>query len=115
MTFGFKARSLIVIVSSTLFASSKDREAFERLAARVRMTRYGLDCYAYCLLAMGLIDIVAESGLAIYDIAPLIPIVEGAGGIVTCWDGSDPARGGTILASATPALHQQALAILNGG
>ena len=108
-------QAILSTTSPQLFASSKDREAFERLAARVRMTRYGLDCYAYCLLAMGLIDIVAESGLAIYDIAPLIPIVEGAGGIVTCWDGSDPAQGGTILASATPALHKQAMTILNAG
>ena len=76
------------------------------------MTRYGYDCYAYCLLAMGLVDIVAEAGLEIYDIAPLVPIVRAAGGVVTTWDNGDPTQGGAILASANQQLHDKALAVL---
>ncbi len=87
-------------------------EKFQSLSNQTRMTRYGYDCYAYCLLSMGLVDIVAEAGLATYDIAPLVPIIRAAGGIVTTWDNGDPAQGGEILASANQALHDKALAAL---
>jgi myo-inositol-1(or 4)-monophosphatase len=85
---------------------------FSALSAQVRMTRYGGDCYFYCMLAMGLIDIVAESGLKPFDIAPLVPIIRAAGGIVTTWDGGDPTNGGRILAAGDPALHAEALKVL---
>ena len=51
------------------------------------MRRFGGDCYAYCMLALGQIDIVAEARLKPYDIMPLIPIIEKAGGVVRNWDG----------------------------
>ena len=86
-----------------------DAERFRGLSAQVRMTRFGGDCYLYCLLAMGLIDIVAEASLKAFDIAPLVPIIEAAGGIVTTWDGGDPANGGRILAVGDPALHEAAM------
>jgi myo-inositol-1(or 4)-monophosphatase len=102
------------ILASTApdYFKGRDAELFFDLTRQVRMTRYGYDCYAYCLLAMGRIDLVAECSLASYDIAPLIPIVEAAGGIVTTWQGGDAAQGGEILASANPALHDQALKVL---
>ena len=87
-------------------------EKFQNLSNQTRMTRYGYDCYAYCLLSLGLVDIVAEAGLATYDIAPLVPIIRAAGGIVTTWDNGDPAQGGEILASANQELHDKALATL---
>lgn len=87
-------------------------EKFQALSEKTRMTRYGYDCYAYCLLAMGLVDIVCEAGLATYDIAPLVPIIRAAGGVVTTWDDGDPANGGAILASANRQLHDKALAAL---
>lgn len=87
---------------------------FNALSAQVRMTRYGGDCYFYCMLAMGLIDVVAESGLKPFDIAPLVPIIRAAGGVVTTWDGGDPANGGAILAVGDPALHADAMKILAG-
>ena len=60
---------------------ARSATAFERVRARARFTRFGGDCYAYCLLAMGLIDVVVEAGLQAWDIQALVPIVEGAGGV----------------------------------
>jgi histidinol phosphatase-like enzyme (inositol monophosphatase family) len=85
---------------------------FSRLSASVRMTRFGGDCYLYCMVAAGFIDIVAEAGLKPFDIAPLIPIIRASGGVVTTWDGGDPSSGGQILACGDPALHEEALKLL---
>lgn len=90
----------------------EDAARFRSLSGACRMTRFGGDCYAYCMLAMGLIDIVAEASLQPFDIAPLIPIIEAAGGRVTTWDGGDPSRGGRIVAVGDPSLHEAALRTL---
>ncbi|SDX60335.1 histidinol-phosphatase, inositol monophosphatase family [Albimonas donghaensis] len=90
-----------------------ERAAFEQVRDRVRLTRYGLDCTGYALVAAGGVDLVVEAGLQAYDIQALIPIIEGAGGVVTTWDGGDPQQGGRILAAANPQIHAEALAILN--
>jgi myo-inositol-1(or 4)-monophosphatase len=95
-----------------LFAHGAEAEAFARLRSKVRMTRYGGDCYAYCLLAAGFVDVVAEAGLKTFDIAPLIPIIERAGGCVTDWDGGPAAAGGRVLATGDKRLHDEALRIL---
>jgi myo-inositol-1(or 4)-monophosphatase len=89
-----------------------DADRFHALAARCRMTRYGADCYMYCMLASGLVDIVAEAQLKAFDIAPLIPIIEAAGGVVTTWDGGDAANGGNVLATCGRALHERSLGVL---
>ena len=89
-------------------------EGFRRVEAKVRLSRYGCDCYAYCMLAAGHVDIVIESGLKPYDIVALVPIVEGAGGIVTTWDGGSPANGGAIIASGDKRVHEEALKSLAG-
>lgn len=105
------------VLTATAPDMFKDEETgcFQSISRQVRMTRFGGDCYLYCLLAMGLIDIVAETGLKAFDIAPLIPIIEAAGGIVTAWDGGDPANGGRVLAVGDPALHEAAIRALAGG
>ena len=77
------------------------------------MTRFGGDCYAYCLLALGQIDLVVEGQLEPYDIVPLIPIIEGAGGVVTSWQGESAHAGGLVVASANQRLHAAALERLN--
>ena len=87
-------------------------EVQQKLAGEVRLMRYGGDCYAYCMLAAGHVDLVVEAGLSTYDIQALIPIVENAGGVVTDWQGGSAVDGGQVLASATQELHQQALARL---
>jgi myo-inositol-1(or 4)-monophosphatase len=99
--------------SPHLFADGFERAAFERISASVRMTRYGGDCYFYCMVAAGHLDLVVETGLNAYDIVGLIPIIEGAGGVVSTWDGGPPTDGGRILAAANPELHQKALDFLN--
>jgi myo-inositol-1(or 4)-monophosphatase len=86
-----------------------DVRRFQKLSGSCRLTRYGGDCYLYCLLAMGLVDIVAEASLKPFDIAPLIPIIEAAGGKVTRWDGGDASGGGKILAVGDPSLHAAAM------
>ncbi len=87
-------------------------EPYRRVEKEVRLSRYGGDCYSYCMLAAGHVDLVIESGLKPYDIVALIPIVEGAGGVVTTWDGGSAANGGTIIASGDKRLHEQALKLL---
>lgn len=93
-----------------------ERAAFGRVADRVRLTRYGLDCYAYALVAAGQIDLVIEAGLHPYDVAAPIAVIEAAGGIVTDWQGrpahDTAASGGRILAAANRAIHAEALALL---
>lgn len=86
--------------------------AFRRVADRVRLTRYGLDCYAYGLLALGQVDLVIEAGLQPYDIVAPIAVVQAAGGIVTDWQGNPAHGGGCVIAAASAELHAAALAIL---
>jgi len=95
-----------------MFATPGEHAAFEGLAARVRLQRFGGDCYSYCLLALGHIDLVVESDLQPYDIVALIPIVEAAGGVVSGPDGELPVDGGFVIAAATPELHAQALDVV---
>ncbi len=95
-----------------MFAPGVELDAFNTLSRAVRLTRFGADCYGYCLLAAGYVDLVVEANLGFYDIAPLIPIIEAAGGIVTDWSGQPMRSGGRALAAASGALHGAALAIL---
>ncbi len=92
-----------------------DMPRWRRLAAKVRRNYWGGDCYAYGLLALGQIDVIAESDMKIWDWAPLVAVVEGAGGRVTDWNG-DPLRpdgDGRVLAVGDPALLPLAVAELN--
>lgn len=89
-----------------------ERKAFEAIAANARLTRFGMDCYAYALLAAGQIDLVIEAGLHAYDIQAPIAVIQAAGGVVTDWTGRPAHEGGRVLAAANPALHAAALDIL---
>lgn len=106
------AEAALVSTSPDLFEQEDERACFDALSARVRLRRFGGDCYNYCLLAAGQLDLVVEAGLKPYDILPLVPIIEAAGGVVSTWDGSAPSQGGRILASGDPALHEKAIAAL---
>ena len=99
--------------TSPLLMSESELDAYRRVEAAVRMPRYGGDCYSYCMLAAGHVDLVIEAGLQPYDIAPLIPIVRGAGGVVTTGVGGDAAKGGRISAAGDPRAHEAAMALLN--
>ncbi len=94
------------------FACDEDLQAFNRVAIKARMVRNGYDCYAYAMIAAGFMDVVIESGLEAYDIQALIPLVEGAGGVVTNWTGGTAANGGQVVASATQELHEKILTLL---
>ncbi|NBB98062.1 MAG: histidinol-phosphatase [Alphaproteobacteria bacterium] len=89
-----------------------ERAAFQRVAQSCKLTRYGMDCYAYALLAAGHIDLVIEAGLNSYDICAPIAVIDAAGGIVTNWQGEPAHDGGQVLAAANPDLHAAALALL---
>jgi myo-inositol-1(or 4)-monophosphatase len=89
-------------------------DAFAALGRRCLMTRYGGDCYNYAMIAAGFVDVVVESQLKPFDIVPLIPVLEGAGAVVTDWRGRPPLDGGSVVAAATPELHRAALEVLNG-
>ncbi len=91
----------------------RERDVYDRLEAAVRMPRYGCDCYAYCMVAAGHADVVVEVGLQPYDIVALIPIIEGAGGRVTNWQGESAVNGGQVAASGDARLHELVLTELN--
>ncbi|HBS49765.1 MAG TPA: histidinol-phosphatase [Rhodobacteraceae bacterium] len=92
--------------------SAAERAGFEAVAGEVQLTRYGMDCYAYALVAAGQVDLVIEAGLNAYDVQAPIAVIEAAGGIVTDWQGGPAHHGGRVLAAANPALHAAALAHL---
>jgi myo-inositol-1(or 4)-monophosphatase len=100
--------------TSPLLMNAGDREIFGRVERAVRLSRYGGDCYSYCMLAAGHIDLVVETELKPYDIAALIPIITGAGGVVTNWEGEPAQNGGRIVAAGDRRVHEEALKLLNG-
>jgi histidinol-phosphatase len=106
------AEAIVTSTAPDMFAG-KDGERSERLTRAVRLRRFGGDCYNYCLVALGHIDLVVETGLKPFDILPLIPIIERAGGVVSTWDGGDPRDGGRIIAAGDPRLHAVAVEILS--
>ncbi len=91
-----------------------ERSGFEAVRDRVRMVRYGMDCYAYALVALGQVDLVIEAGLNAYDIQGPQAVIEGAGGIVTAWDGGPVHDGGRAVAAGDARIHAQALELLAG-
>lgn len=88
-----------------------ERDMFERLRGTARLTRYGLDAYAYARMAAGSLDVVVESGLKSWDYQALIPVVRGAGGVVGDWRGGSNFSAGRIVAAATPQLFDAVVAV----
>ncbi len=104
------------IVFTTFPEVGTDAEgaAFKRVAGQAKLTRYGMDCYAYALLASGQIDLVIEAGLNAYDIQGPIAVIEAAGGIVTDWQGNPAHQGGQVIAASDKRIHAQAIELLKG-
>lgn len=92
--------------------SGAQREVYDALGRAVRLQRFGGDCYAYCQLARGRVDLVVEADLKAHDIVALIPIVEAAGGVVWGPERTQPLEGGTVVAAATPQLAERAWEML---
>jgi inositol-phosphate phosphatase/L-galactose 1-phosphate phosphatase/histidinol-phosphatase len=117
-----QARPCSDLAAASLFATAPDMfrgadaAAFARLKAKVKLTRHGGDCYAYGLVASGFIDCVVEASLKPYDYCAMVPIIEGAGGIFTDWQGKPLglASDGRVLAAGDRRVHEAALALLAG-
>ncbi|MEO0485821.1 MAG: inositol monophosphatase family protein [Pseudomonadota bacterium] len=113
-----RTRQTVTLDQAILFTTfpevgtADERRGFEAVAAQVLLTRYGMDCYAYALVAAGHADLVIEAGLQPYDIQGPMAVVEGAGGVVTAWDGGPAEGGGRVIAAANPVIHAAALALL---
>lgn len=118
-TTPIKTRSCNALADATLMTTfpeigtQAERLGFEAVRDQAKLTRYGLDCYAYALLAMGQIDLIIEAGLNTYDVQGPIGVVQAAGGIVTDWQGSPAHMGGRLLAAGDAKVHAQVLAILS--
>ncbi|HET6928615.1 MAG TPA: histidinol-phosphatase [Hyphomicrobiaceae bacterium] len=106
------AEAVLTTTHPDMFSTPGEQAALQRLKGEVRMTRFGGDCYGYCLLASGFIDLIVEVGLKTYDVAALVPIIEGAGGRITTWEGNPATSGGRIVAAGDARVHKEALAIL---
>ena len=104
----------LLMTTSPLLMKEEDRAAFGKVEQAVKLSRYGGDCYAYCMLAAGHVDLVIETGLKPHDIVALIPIVEGAGGIITSWEGGSAAGGGRVVAAGDKRVHDAAMKVLAG-
>lgn len=114
-----KTRSCSDLSQAVLFStfpeigSAAEKQAFDRVSQGSKLTRYGMDCYAYALLASGQIDLVIEAGLNAYDIQAPIAVIEAAGGVITGWDGGTAQHGGRVVAAGDRRMHQKALEMLN--
>ncbi len=104
--------AVLACTTPDMFVTPATQAGFARVREQARLTRFGGDCYAYCLLAMGFTDIVVESSLQAYDIQALIPIVEAAGGVITNWQGERCDEGGDVVACGDPHLHAAVLGLL---
>jgi inositol-phosphate phosphatase / L-galactose 1-phosphate phosphatase / histidinol-phosphatase len=115
-----RCRVCPALAAATLFATTpemfkeKDATSFARISDAVKMTRFGADCYAYGLLAAGFIDLILEASLKPYDFCAMVPIVEGAGGVVTNWRGAplDLSSDGDVVVAGDSRTHQAALTLL---
>ncbi|WP_375261544.1 inositol monophosphatase family protein [Palleronia sp.] len=104
----------LVMTTFPEVGTAEDGAAFRRVSAAARLTRYGLDCYAYGLVALGLVDLVIEAGLQAHDIQGPMAVIQAAGGIVTDWQGGPAHQGGRVLAAANAAIHTEAMQLLKG-
>ena len=117
-----RCRACPVLAAATLFATTpdmfkgEDAASFARVSDKVKLTRFGADCYAYGLVATGFVDLVLEASLEPYDFCAMVPIVEGAGGVATDWRGAnlDLASDGRILVAGDRRAHEAVLALLGG-
>lgn len=106
------SKSIISSTSTYSFKNKKDINIFNKVASKTKSVHLGGDCYQYCLLADGYIDLIMESGLSSYDIRALIPIIKNAGGSIKTWDNKNPKDGGKIIAANNSKLLNQVQSII---
>jgi inositol-phosphate phosphatase/L-galactose 1-phosphate phosphatase/histidinol-phosphatase len=115
-----RCRACPALAGATVFSTSpdmfkgSDAAAHGRVAKAAKLVRFGADCYAYGLIALGFIDLVIEASLKPYDFSAMVPVVEGAGGVATDWQGQplSLASDGRVLVAGDPHAHRAALALL---
>ncbi|MBV9549532.1 MAG: histidinol-phosphatase [Alphaproteobacteria bacterium] len=108
------AEAVLCSTDPSAYMNQSQQAAFSLAKSRVRLTRYLGDCYIFAMLAMGFIDIVAEGPLSRWDIAALIPLVEGAGGVISNWKGEPWREGDAVLACGDRRIHKQTVKLLAG-
>ena len=108
------ASAILGCTSPNLFKTPVELARFEAVVPRVKMMRYGGDCYLYALVAAGMVDLVIEANLQSFDVAALIPIIERAGGVITTWAGGPALEGGQIIAAGDQRVYDEAMAVLRG-
>jgi myo-inositol-1(or 4)-monophosphatase len=102
----------VLFTTSPRLMNGADRKIFGRVEEAVKLSRYGGDCYAYCMLAAGHVDLLIETELKPHDVLPLVPIIAGAGGVITSWEGSAPHAGGRVIAAGDKRVHAAAMEML---
>ncbi|MEM7023433.1 MAG: histidinol-phosphatase [Pseudomonadota bacterium] len=108
------SHAVVCATAPEMFKTEDDAAAFRRVAQTARFPVYGGDCYSYGLLAMGFADLIVEASLDLHDFAALVPVIEGAGGIITDWHGRPLKKGsdGRVVAAGDRRVHQETLALL---
>jgi myo-inositol-1(or 4)-monophosphatase len=105
--------AILTTTAPELYRTPEEKGVLQRLSAATRLTRYGGDAYFFCVLAAGQIDLAMDARMAPYDIAPLMPIIEEAGGHVCTWERGGAAQGGNVIAASSRQLLDEALAVIN--
>lgn len=108
------SEAVLYVTSPRMFKLPGEAEAFSRVEDSVALPLYGGDCYAYGQLAMGFADVIVEADLDTHDYLALIPVIEGAGGVITDWEGEalTPASIGRVVAAGDERVHAEALKLL---
>jgi myo-inositol-1(or 4)-monophosphatase len=106
--------AVLCATDPSAYMNREQQAAFERVKAQARLTRYHGDCYLFAMLAMGFVDVIVEGVFRRWDVAALMPLVEGAGGLISNWQGDPWRDGDALLASGDARLHAQAVKLLNG-
>jgi len=111
--------SMMYATTPHMFAEGEESAKFEQMCDTVKRPLYGADCYAYAIVASGFgADLVVEADLGLYDYCALVPVVEGAGGVMSDWYGrrltleNHERSKGRVVAAASKELHEEAIAIL---
>ena len=104
----------VLYTTTPLLMKQADRGRFVEVEKLVRLSRYGGDCYAYCMLAAGHLDLLIETELKPHDVIPLMPIITGAGGVMTNWEGEPPLNGGRVIVAGDRRVHAEAMKVLKG-
>src|SRR4029077_5653135 len=102
----------VVYTTSPRLMREHDRARFSKVEELARLSRYGGDCYAYCMLAAGHLDLIVETELTRHDVALRLRIIAGAGGIAAPGEGEPASAGGRIIAAGDKRVHDEAMRVL---